>query len=351
MTIINRTSDRHIKKAVTDTRSRSKKIGGIRLLGRVLLFFLLYFGWPLVRRCFRPIVFAVYGTKKDQRAYWPDWIHQHLRGAFPIGLLQFGHRWGFVTACPSTAEDFVENPELAMEYIRQLRREFPKAKVVALAGGLPGWALRAGGALEAPFVEGSLGTRYTMFAASLHAARVLGKDPKKVTLGLIGGAGYTGSQVVADTAKEFKKVVALDPKYKGQRRFDCGVLYTDDPNDIRVVEVAIVLTRKGDDIAEMVLYFIPETVVVDDTHPCISPAVQDELLKRGVDLWKAVMADSSLQMIPRMPNFRGDNVPGCLLEALVVLERGRDVLTSPETFFQAAAELGFRAKLMRHPDN
>ena len=56
-------------------------------------------------------------------------------------------------------------------------------------------------------------------------------------------------------------------------------------------------------------------------------------------------------MYPRMPNFRNDNIPGCLLEALVLNARGDDVLDSPEIFFEAAKTCGYKTLLIRHPDD
>jgi len=115
--------------------------------------------------------------------------------------------------------------------------------------------------------------------------------------------------------------------------------------------IHLVLTRCGDDIENLIPFIQAGTVVVDDTHPCLSPRIRKKLTSRGASVWKAVMADGRLEMIPRMPNFRSDNIPGCLLEALVVLQRGRGVLVTYELFSKAAEELGFHAELMRHPDD
>jgi hypothetical protein len=75
------------------------------------------------------------------------------------------------------------------------------------------------------------------------------------------------------------------------------------------------------------------------------------MVERGVDLWKAAMADGRIKMFPRLPNFRPDDIPGCLLEALTVLLQGREVLSSQYRFNEAAARSGFYAKLGRHPED
>ena len=66
--------------------------------------------------------------------------------------------------------------------------------------------------------------------------------------------------------------------------------------------------------------------------------------ERGATVLKAAVADDGI----RIPTFRADDVPGCLLEALVVVQRGSDVLESQEAFNSAAEELGFRARLAPH---
>lgn len=337
-------------KATSQTR-KSKKIKGLRLVARIFLFFILYLCWPLCRRWLRPgVVFAVYGTKKDQRAYWPDWIHRRLRCVFPIGMIRFANHWGLVCATKVSAEEFNENPKLALEYLEGIQKEFPRAKTVALAGGLSGWVSRSNGSFKRPFVSGSLGTRYAMVQAVREAAKKSGKESSEATLALLGGGGFTGRKVAKDLVNDFQEILALDPRFN--KTTQSGKLVSS-PELERVDEAkfALVLTQKGDDIRDMTKYFSPGTVVVDDTHPCISSPVRAFLQAQGVDLWKAVMSDGRLQMIPRMPNFRRDNIPGCLLEALVVLLRGREVLASPDKFFQAASELGFHAELMRHPED
>lgn len=336
-----------------DTQNKRKQISGSELTKRILLFFVLYFGWPLIKHFYKPIIFAVYGTEKDQRAYWPSWVHKRLRGAFPIGLLRFNNQWGFVAASSINAEQFDKNPALATTYVQELLREFPKARVIALAGGIPGWVRRVHGEIPEPCVDGSLGTRFAMVAATLDAARILNTDSKSMVIALIGGAGYTGSKVVIDVAEYFHSVIALDTKNQGNVHFDKNhrILHTDSGITLRNVRISLVLTRRGDDIENLIPFLAPSSIVIDDTHPCMSPRIRKQLFAKGVDVWKAVMADGRLQMYPRMPNFRSDNIPGCLLEALVVLQRGRAALSSFDIFSSVAKDLGFKAELMRHPDD
>ena len=237
------------------------------------------------------------------------------------------------------------------QILADVRKEFPKASTVALAGRLPGFAKKAGIELDTPFVDGSLGTRFAMRKAALEVAHLKGKNPSDTNLALLGGAGYTGTQVTADCRNHFRTIIAIDPRYPRNPQKEDNVLRTSDPTNLLYADVAVVLTARGDDIEDAVPYFRPGTVVADDTHPCIHQLVRVKMAKKMVVLKKAIVQDGRLTMFPRLPNFRADNIPGCLLEAFVVLQRGRDVLASPEMFFKAAVELGFKAELMEHPDD
>lgn len=70
--------------------------------------------------------------------------------------------------------------------------------------------------------------------------------------------------------------------------------------------------------------------------------------QRGGTVLKATVADDRIKIVPRIPIYRADDIPGCLLEALVVVQRGNEVLESQERFNEAAEQLGFRARLAPH---
>lgn len=317
--------------------------------------------WKVAKPWLRdPLIFAVYGTAKDQRAYWPTWLDWLMPSVFPIGLIRYGKRKGMIVASKVSVEEFDKNPALALDYVKDIKREFPHAQAVALAGRLPGWVFKAGGEIEAPFVNGSLGTRYAMMCAVKECAAKRKVTAKHLVLALLGGAGHTGSQVVGDTAKIFGRVIALDPRFNDQQvanheqeicRKNDNVVQTSNQKMLAMADVVLVLTASGNDIADSVKYFSPGTVLADDTHPCIKRIIRSKLVEDGVDLWKAVMYDGQLRMIPRMPNFKPDDIPGCLLEALVVLEHGQEVLSNLECFSKAADKTSIRARLIRHPDD
>ena len=91
-------------------------------------------------------------------------------------------------------------------------------------------------------------------------------------------------------------------------------------------------------------------MLADDTHPEISAPLRRQIAARGATALKVTMSAGRFRTRPRVPMFRSDDIPGCLLEALVVLERGNAVLGSQASFDRAAHELGFRVRLAPHVD-
>jgi hypothetical protein len=60
------------------------------------------------------------------------------------------------------------------------------------------------------------------------------------------------------------------------------------------------------------------------------------------------MEDERARFVPTIPDTRRDDIPGCLLEALVIAHHDERVLDSQEAFDRAARAVGFRARLMPH---
>ncbi len=324
----------------------------LTIAARVLFFIGIYFFWPFLKKFFSPaFLFAVYGTDSDKRSYWPAWVEKRLRSEFPIGILRFKGRWGLIGATSTTREEMRCDPQAVRALLRSVEAEFPGVGVVALAGQLPSFVHRAGGKFDTPFVSGAFGTRYAMVSAAHEGARKLGRLPGDCTIAVVGAAGFTGRGVVADLAPEFGRVIALDPRYATGLVPTGGcsnVCYTSFPAPIATADLVLVLTGTGDESITVVPHLRADTLVIDDTHPPIHAPIRRQMEERGATVVKAVMRDGRLRMFPRLPNFRGGDIPGCLLEALVVLCRGREVLESPQRFFEAAGELGFRAELLPH---
>ena len=304
--------------------------------------------WPALRRAVRPdYVWVTYpGTEQHKRAYFPPWVERTLRPVFPTGVMRFGRYWGMVVSTISTAESLERSPERMRELLAELRGQF-EGIPVALAGRLPSIAATTGVRLDRPFVAGDHGTVCAMVASAREAAHVLGKEPSAVTFAVVGSKGFIGSRLVESLAHDFGLVVALDTRYDG-RSHAKGVLYTNRPADLAEAEALFVLTPKGADMDSLVPHVAPGAVVADDTHPQMPQPTRASFEARGATVLKATLGDERFRFVPPIPDFRRDDIPGCILEALVIMQRGEEVLESQARFNRAAQELGFRARLAPH---
>ena len=248
----------------------------------------------------------------------------------------------------ATIESLESSPERFRAILDDTTEEFPEVEVIALAGRLPSLAHRAGVEISGPFTQGSRGTLCAMVAAARELAGLRGQQPAQMTIAVTGGAGFIGSQLVRELAGEFGAVIALDPRYGGARHREGRVLFTDRVEEVAAADAVLVLTARGDDAMAIVPFLTPGTVLADDTHPEIPAALRQEIAARGATALKVTMSADRFRARPRLPMYRSDDIPGCLLEALVVLERGGAVLGSQASFDRAAQELGFRVRLAPH---
>ncbi len=166
--------------------------------------------------------------------------------------------------------------------------------------------------------------------AAREQARLLGKPPADVTIAIPGGAGLIGRQLVEELAKEFAAVVALDPRYADERRWEGNILYTDLAQDVGRADAVLVLTARGDQASSIVPFLTPGAVVADDTYPEVPLSLREEMEAAGATVLKAAVTDRRFRTLPRIPIFRDDEIPGCLLEAMVVADQGAEVLASQD---------------------
>lgn len=311
--------------------------------------------WPLLKKVVKPqVVFAVYGTRGDQRAYVPDWFRRFFPPIAVAAFIKDKSSRGVMVSSVFSEEELAADSDKVRKYITDLRREFPDVKRFALVGRLPGFSLKAGIELEPPLVDGSYGTRFAMVESALQIKEKLGDQAANTSIAILGGAGRIGGALIEDLCQTFQKVIAIDPRYTEEKTsFVNGarVIYTKRGERLQETRLVLVLTARGNDILPMVRHFAPGTVVADDTHPCIKRPLRALLDEQGVELWKTVVTSDDYAMYPRMPNFRNDNIPGCLLEALVLNATGDHALSSPQQFFEEAKNCGYRTLLIRHPDD
>lgn|GEM_PF-2247463 len=316
-----------------------------------------------IRFVYKPdFVFLVYGDERHKRACWPKFVERIIGLLGLIGFLRFKsgyeRRYGLILATTKSREEIASNPHLALDIVSEVERRFPKA-VIALAGQFPGWIVNASKAPPCePCVTGMFGTCYTVLNSVREAIvdclpdRQDGKIWKDVVVAVVGGAGHTGSEVVKLLAREERVgcVIALDPRYKSDERVG-KVWKTGDSTVLSQAGIAVILTGKGDDAKAAVEQLRHGVVVLDDTHPMIGREMIESLRTKLAGVYKITSqgAERGLQYMPGLPDFKQGDIPGCLLEALVVSVFGRDSLVNYGVFEQRARSLGITPKLGRHP--
>ena len=306
--------------------------------------------WPPVRRLLKPdYVFVVYpGTEAHKRHYFPPVIERTLRPVFPIGAIRFGEYWGLTVSGLASDEKLESAPERLEAFLSEVHGQFGDVQAIALGGRLPCLAARSGVELQPPFTQGDRGTVWAMLRAVRKLAGMLGKPTEEVTLALLGGAGFIGSRLVENLRTRYNRIIAIDPRYAEASREAGNVVYTARPEEVAEAEAVMVLTARGSDTASIAHHLTPGTVVADDTHPEMPATIRAAMEARGATVLKATVADDRMRFVPPLPGFRSDDIPGCLLEALVVVQRGREILGSQDEFNRAGDELGFRARLTPH---
>ncbi|WP_250655079.1 PilZ domain-containing protein [Alkalimarinus coralli] len=311
--------------------------------------------WPILKKVVNPeVVFAVYGTRGDQRAYVPDWFRRFFPPIAVAAYIKDRSSRGVMVSSVYSEEELASDSDKVRKYISDLQREFPNVKRFALVGRLPGFSMKAGIDIVPPLVDGSYGTRFAMNESANQIAHKLGVNSKTQSIAILGGAGRIGASLIEDLCHNFQSVIAIDPRYTEEKTTIINgskVLYTKRGERLRETKLILVLTARGNDILPMINHMTPGTIVADDTHPCIKRPARAQLKKQGVELWKTVVTSDDYNMYPRMPNFHNNNIPGCLLEALVLNATGDQALSSPQTFFDEAKKCGYKTLLIRHPDD
>ncbi len=318
----------------------------------------LEFLWKWVIRFFyKPdFIFLVYGQERHKRACWSKRTENRIGLLGLIGFVSYCRNRkklrGLILASTISMEEFNADPSLAVTVTAEVRSRFPQVKAIALAGQLPGWLVRSSGnSPQHPLIGGMRGTCFVIRQAVREI--VLWRDySKQLCVAVAGGAGHTGSEVVRVLAEDYGRVIAFDSRFGSKivEEEAGNVVYTAFHSRLGEANAVVLLTAKGDDIKEAAHHIKSGTVVADDTHPMMSKQTRKLLADQGALVVKITVADGSVNMWPRLPDFKRDDVPGCLLEALVVTLRGSQVLESQEVFNAAAEELGFKARLEAHPD-
>lgn len=305
---------------------------------------------PLIIALVRPrFVFAVYGNEKDAETYFTPGLVKLMPPNLVLGFIRNQNMRGLVVASQSLENTLQADSGKVRDYIEELHKDFPGAERIALVGRLPNFVKKAGIEITAPLVEGSLGTRYMIWDVA-RQMRERAEFTQYRSIVVLGGAGRIGNAVCEDLTSLYDRVIALDPRYEEETETDTGhgtVLRTADVTHLHHEHLYIGLTHHGDVVLEFYQHMPAGSMIADDTHPCISLAARERLKANGITVEKVVLAHDEFLMWPRLPAWNNRAIPGCLVEALVLLQRpdldGSDFFS----FCRQAEAMGFTGRLIR----
>ncbi|MEQ9546936.1 MAG: PilZ domain-containing protein [Marinobacter sp.] len=304
---------------------------------------------PLVHALARPqFLFAVYGNKQQVGSYFTPGMAKRMPSNVVLGFIRNADMRGLMVASQFLEHELQEAPEKVRLYLDRLQRDYPNVQRIALVGRLPNFVMKAGLEINDPLVEGSLGTRYMIW----DVARQMRERPQycqQTSIVVLGGAGRIGNAVCQDLTDLYDKVIGFDPRYEEDREIATErgtVLQTSSPSHLQGEKLYIGLTHHGDVVLELQQHIAPGALIADDTHPCISLTARERLQEKQIAVEKVVLSHEEFLMWPRMPAWNNRDIPGCLVEALVLLRQPGAGKGDFSGFCQEAEFLGFTGRLV-----
>ncbi len=294
-------------------------------------------------------VFAVYGNRKDADTYFSPGMAKLMPPNLILGFIRNQGARGLLVASQTLEHELQADSDKVRDYIHQLGVDFPEVKRFALVGRLPTFAQKAGIQISDPLVEGSLGTRYMIRGV---AQQMLARPEysQETSIVVLGGAGRIGNAVCEDLTGLYKTVIAYDPRYETDEeiKFDqATIIRTSNVAHLHDKKLYIGLMSRGDVILDFYQHIPDGALIADDTHPCISLNVREKLLQREIVCEKVVLSHSEFLMWPRMPSWNHRDIPGCLVEALVLLKHPELEGGQFLSFCNQAEEMGFTGRLIK----
>ena len=308
---------------------------------------------PLLKLYQPTFVFAVYGNARDVSAYYTERMLQWMPPNILAGFIRHRRHRGLLVGSKFLESELAEDSAKVKRYLQDLRTEFPDIQKIALVGRLPNFAMKAGIDITPPFVDGSMGTRYMIWDVA-RQMKEMAEYQGETSIVVLGGAGRIGNKVCEDLATLFSSVVAFDPRYDQEEKiYTPSGMILRTGKELRLSEhkLFIGLTHHGDVIADLQPYLMPGALIADDTHPCISTEVRQRLAEHHIKTMKIVLTHDAFSTWPRMPAWSNRDIPGCLVESLVLIEQDNTQLDELEPFAAAAIAMGFQGKLVAAIDD
>ncbi len=307
---------------------------------------------PLLAFTKPTFLFAVYGNEEDASTYYTPTMLKLMPPLMLGSIIRNKKFRGLMVASKYYEHELEQNSDKVKNYLQQLKDEFGHIETIALVGRLPNFVMKAGIKIEKPYVDGSMGTRYMIWDTGCQM-REYEQYKNENTITVLGGAGRIGNLVCNDLAQEYSTVIAFDPRYKQDEHTYTPigkVIRTSNPNYFNQCKLYICLMHHGDVITELMPFIPSEAMIADDTHPCISLAVREQLAQINIHVQKTVLSHEDFSTWPRFPAWSNRDIPGCLVEALVIMERPDVDVSDFNQFKQVAKEAGFFGKLVKPLD-
>ena len=304
---------------------------------------------PLIAMAKPTFLFAVYGNEKDVGTYFTPFMSKFMPSIMMAGVISNQGRRGLMVASKYFESELAQDSDKVRDYMQELKQTFPKIDYVALVGRLPNFVMKAGINIEPPYVDGSMGTRFMIWDVG-RQMRNLAKYKNETCICVLGGAGRIGNMVCEDLAREYSKVIAFDSRYKKDEKVyapNGTITRTANSDNLRQAKLFICLTHHGDVITDFMNHIPADSLIADDTHPCISFEVREQLAAIHIKVKKIVLFHEEFSMWPRMPAWNNRAIPGCLVEALVVQNQQQVDVNDFDNFKQTAQSIGFEGKLIK----
>jgi len=171
------------------------------------------------------------------------------------------------------------------------------------------------------------------------------KRSKDAVLCILGGGGFIGKRLLPKIKNNYKQIFAIDPVYTHYETNE-NTVYSNDPEHIRKADAVLVLTPTGDDAAPYAQYAKKDQIWGDDTFPDMSTSTRLKFKDAGVELFKPAMVDESFRLVPPLPTFGINRIPGCLISGMV--NEVKPGVTDIDSFYEVADTLKIKAKLFHH---
>ncbi|WP_158222341.1 PilZ domain-containing protein [Tamilnaduibacter salinus] len=308
---------------------------------------------PVIHALVRPqFLFAVYGNRQQVETYFTPRMARFMPSNIVLGFIRQGGARGLLVAPQFLEEELQAESDKVRLFLERLQRDYPNVQRIALVGRLPNFVKKAGLDISGPLVEGSLGTRYMIWDVA-RQMRERSQYCQQNSIVVLGGAGRIGNAVCRDLTSLFETVIGLDPRYEEDRHIttDHGtVLQTANLAHLHDEKLYIGLTHHGDAVLDFYTHIPPGALIADDTHPCISLEARERLRQRQIAVEKVVLSHEDFLMWPRMPAWNSRDIPGCLVEALILLRQPAVGEGDFSAFCDEAKFLGFTGHLIRPLD-